>query len=106
MDDANNAELQSALEHRKNVEAALDRVLASVGGTVARHLNDVLREGRTEGIPPEALSSIKEILNGKGYVEDADAQILKLQGEVAAARYHEGRRDNYWRLRNAVGAGQ
>ncbi len=106
MDDANNADLQSAVQHRKNTEAALDRVLASVGATVARHLNEVLREGRTEGIPPEALSGIKEILNGKGYVEDADAQILKLQGEAAAARYHEGRRDNYWRLRDSIGARQ
>jgi hypothetical protein len=104
MDDANSAELQSALQHRENLEAALDRVLASVGVAVANHANEVLRGDRTEGIPPEAREGIAQILHGKGHIEDADAQILKLRGYPDAASYHEDRRDNYWRLREAIRA--
>ena len=106
MGDTNSAELQSALQHRRDVEAALDRIVASVGITVVAHMNEVLRGDRTGGIPPDAREGIVQILNAKGYVEDADAQVLKLRGYPGAARHHEDRRDNYWRLREAIKAGR
>lgn len=106
MDDTSSAELQGALRHRENMEAALDRVLASVGIAVANHANEVLRGDRTDGIPSEAREGIAQILHGKGHIEDADAQILKLRGYPEAARYHEDRRDSYWRLREAIKAGR
>ena len=89
MDYTNSAELQSALQHHENMEAALDRVLASVGIAVADHANEVLKRDRTQGIPPEAREGIAQILHGKGHIEDADAQVLKLRGYPEAARYHK-----------------
>lgn len=105
MDDTNNVELQSALQHRESTEAALDRVVASVGLDVVTHQNEILRGDRTEGIPPDAREGIAQILDAKGHIEDADAQILTLRGYPDAARYHEERRDNCWRHRDRIRAG-
>lgn len=106
MDDANNAELQSALEHLKNMEAALERVTNEVGVSVVRHASEVIREDRTKGIPPDAREGTKQILNGKGYVADAQARVYRLKGYTSGARYQEGLRDNYWKHRDDIGAGQ
>jgi hypothetical protein len=106
LDDQNTADLQSAFQQRENVEAALDQVIANVGADVTKHMNEVIGKARTEGIPPDARDGIEQILDGKGRIEDVDAQILSLQGYTDAARYHEERRDNYWKLRDAIRAGR
>jgi hypothetical protein len=97
-------DLQDALQYRDNTEAAFDRVAASVGMNIQKQAAAVSRGARTAGIPPEALEGIAQLLNGKGHLEDAEAQISRIRGYPEAAEFHEAQRDHYWRMRDKIRA--
>jgi hypothetical protein len=105
MQDPDNAEdLQDALQYRDNTEAAFDQVAASLGMNILKHAAAVSRGESTAGITPEALEGIAQLLNGKGHIEDAQAQISMMRGYPEAAEFHEAQRDNYWRMRDKIRA--
>ena len=106
MQDPDNAEdLQDALQYRDNTEAAFDQVAASLGMNIQKHAAAVSRGESTAGITtPEALEGIAQLLNGKGHLEDAQAQISRMRGCPEAAEFHEAQRDNYWRMRDKIRA--
>jgi hypothetical protein len=81
MQEPDNAEdLQDALQYRDNTEAAFDQLAASLGMNILKQAAAVSRGARTAGIPPEALEGIAQLLNGKGHIEDAQAQISRIRG--------------------------
>jgi hypothetical protein len=100
----NAADLQDALQYRDNTEAAFDQLAASVGMNILKQAAAVSRGESTAGIPPEALEGIAQLLNGKGHIEDAQAQISRIRGYPEAAEFHEAQRDNYWRMRDKIRA--
>jgi hypothetical protein len=105
MQDPDNAEdLQDALQYRDNTEAAFDQLAASLGMNILKHAAAVSRGESTAGITPEALEGIAQLLNGKGHIEDAQAQISRMRGYPEAAEFHEAQRDHYWRMRDKIRA--
>src|SRR5215212_2455449 len=105
MQDPDNAEdLQDALQYRDNTEAAFDQLSASVGMNILKHAAALSRGKSIAGISPEALEGIAQLLNGKGHLEDAEAQISRTRGYPEAAEFHEAQRDHYWRMRDKIRA--
>jgi hypothetical protein len=105
MQDPDNAEdLQYALQYRDNTEAAFDQLAASLGMNILKHAAALSRGASTAGITPEALEGIAQLLNGKGHLEDAQAQISRMRGYPEAAEFHEAQRNHYWRMRDKIRA--
>ena len=104
MQGPDNADLQDALQYRDNTEAAFDQLAASVGMNIQKHAAAVIRGEKIVGIPHEALEDIAQLLNGKGHLEDAEAQLSRIRGYPEAAEFHEAQRDNYWSMREKIRA--
>jgi hypothetical protein len=105
MQDPDNAEdLQDALQYRDNTEAAFDQLAASLGMNIQKHAAALSKGASTAGITPEALEGIAQLLNGKGHLEDGQAQISRMRGHPEAAEFHEAQRDHYWRMRDKIRA--
>jgi hypothetical protein len=104
MSEANNAELQDALRYRDDIKAAFDRLVEDAEPEVQKHAVAVGRGEGTAGMPPEAREATAQLLNGRGYIEDAEAQVARIIGHPAAAEYHEAQRDDFWRLRDEIRA--
>ena len=106
MQDPDNAEdLQDALQYRDNTEAAFDQLAASLGMNILKQAAALSRGASTAGITtPEALEGIAQLLNGKGHLEDAQAQISRMRGYPEAAEFHEAQRNHYWRMRDKIRA--
>jgi hypothetical protein len=105
MQGPDNAEdLQDDLQYRDNTEAAFDQLAASLGMNILKHAAALSRGKGIAGIRPEALEGIAQLLNGKGHIEDAQAQISRMRGYPEAAEFHEAQRDHYWRMRDKIRA--
>lgn len=97
-----NADLWDALRHRDDIKAAFDHLVEDVGLEIQKHAAAVARGDRIGDIPPEAREAIARILNGKVYIEDAEAQIARIRGYTTTAEHHEAQRDHFWRKRQEI----
>ena len=104
MDEANNPQLQDALRHKNDLEAAFDELVEKASPGIHKHMAEAERSGIPQNLPPEQLEDVAGLLNGKGHVEDAAAQVAEARGFPGTAAYHEEQRDLFWKRRDEVRA--
>lgn len=104
MEDDKRAKLEDAQRHLRNLESAHDQIVDRHGEVLTKYAPEAYQaflQGRqATGIPAEAEDAVAEVLNAKGYIEHARAEIDDIEGFPETAQSHRESGDRFWNARD------